>query len=356
MPAAPRNQPRVFVIYASVVGLVIMSLLGVVLVLLSGPVQPALIMQSVGLNVLSSVVWAGVIALSTTWVVNRVRDDELHQFLDEHGQLILTEVKSRLSSFEDTLHLEAQRTMGALTTWRPTYLPIRTYPPTQGFDDSFNRDLMEQLSSTKEYTFQGPSARYVAPRLSALRKLPDRVHIAMTDPRHRASVDARAADRKSTATYEQLEVGQIAERLQEELIGSVISLFDLRQRCRVEIALISDEAIYRYELTDSALFFSWYHSPNSGGKVMPEAMQFAADSMLYRVLDLESRRRMDSSHLAKISFRSDATEQDLVQVVRDLLGDHSADVNTVAHYRRRHAELVARFVEYLTDGKVRGVF
>lgn len=347
MKPQPHRNATLIVAYATLAGILLLCLISVLMLWWSGPMEPKLFLQSIGINLLSSVAWAAVFAVVTTRVVNRVQDDILRDKLDAQATDLATRQDLNHDQLVTSVQQEIARMMSALSTWNTTYLPTRTYPPSSGFNEDYNRDLMGLLADTATYTFHGPSARFVASRLDVLRKLPDHVYITMTDPRHEQSIGARAADRKATIPYQSKDVAEIAAQFRDELFASIVALYDLRTRCRIEIALTRSESIYRYELTDDSLFFSWYHSPGSGGSRMPHAMRFSNESMLYRILQLESRRRMDAAEPTKIVFKSDTSAASLLSIMADLTSDPKIDATSIGRYRALHAQVTSDFNSYL---------
>lgn len=100
---------------------------------------------------------------------------------------------------------------------------------------------------------------------------------------------------------------------------TIVSLFDFRTSCPVHIVYTNDTVVYRMELTDNAVFFSWYHGPQSAGKEMPESVQFSSESMCYLVLREEMTRRFEVSE-RKVSFESRHADVDLLAHLTTLTG------------------------------------
>ncbi len=348
MSEAAKNN-RILVFYETAVGLLLPLIIGLALTWAGGGFEMSGYLRSLGSNLIASVIWAIVVACTTTWVLNRVHDQTVERAIDRQMEKYQAEVISKVS--DDTRYM-----IEALSGWAPRYLPVVEYPPSQdSFVDVFNQDVMRAISSSKRYFFQGPSARFVAPRIEALVKIPENVKIAMTDPRSTAAVHLRARDRHSSASvYSGLKVQDIAEKLHEELIGSIVALFDLRDRCSIHVVFVDQPAVYRYEMTDDMLFLSWYHSAASQGKWMPQAMRFGRESMLYAILMLEMERRFEAVGPG-YRFAANDPEDKIVEILKEL-GCKDANQKLVESYRRKYLSHTAKFRDYLKDAKVRNVF
>jgi transcriptional regulator with XRE-family HTH domain len=158
---------------------------------------------------------------------------------------------------------------GEIAATNLTYLPIATYSPVDpvnGYGDYFNIDMTRSLEKTSFYAFRGPSARYVAARLRRARSYPQEVRVAMLNPGDSAAISRRSSDRLQWLRSEGKTAADLERELHDELINTVVSLFDYRKICPVQLLYVEDTAVYRYEMFDDSVFVSWYHGPQSAGR------------------------------------------------------------------------------------------
>jgi hypothetical protein len=301
---------------------------GIVLVLQDHALTKDAILSSIGLNLVAGVLFAIIFTL-------------LSARIQEHATT---------QSMEDQLEKLSKQLGSDLAQWNHDYLPSETYPaldPISGYGKKFNVDMMHSLEATDFYAFRGPSARYVAVRLRESQRIPQQVRVAMLSPGDHRAIARRASDRRLWARSKGKSPEQLTQEVHDELIMSVISLFDYRHICPVELLYTEDTAVFRFEMFDDAVYISWFHGPQSSGKEMPESMRFPLDSFYYKVMKLDFVRRFEISE-HKITF--DASQGD------DFLIDHLADTVNIRltaedlfKWRSRHRDYVEDFVDYLRE-------
>jgi uncharacterized membrane protein YfbV (UPF0208 family) len=298
-------------LYATAFAIVVVLAIGIFLVVENGDIESPEARFGLGLNLIASALFALVFASCATWVLERNQRDTLEEILHRQN----SEVLARIGQF----HLR--------------YMPIAEYPALDTFGEAFNRALMASIDGSQIYDFYGPSARYVAARLRMVPRCPAVVRVGMIDPGLSSSVMRRAADREKWLSSSGLSLPEIERRFRSELEMTIVSLFDFRTSCPVHIVYTNDTVVYRVELTDDAVFFSWYHGPQSAGKEIPESVQFGADALYYQVLRQEMTRRFEVSPRT-VSFDSKATDADLLSHLAELTSKNF----TAADLTRMRAE------------------
>jgi hypothetical protein len=286
----------------------------------------SVVLSSIGLNLIAGVLFAVIFTLLST----RVQERSIEQGIEEQ----LRDLSANLNN--------------ELAMWNRSFLPTETYPPLDplnGYGDKFNIDMTRSLEGTDFYAFRGPSARYVAARLRESQRIPQQVRVAMLSPGDRRAIARRASDRRLWARSRGKSLQMLETDVHDELIMSVVSLFDYRHICPVDLLYTEDTAVYRFEMFDEAVYVSWFHGPHSSGREMPESMRFLADSFYYKTLRLDLMRRFEiSPH--KVTFDASQDDQFLVDHLRQVAGIEMT-VNQLASWRERYREYVADFVVYL---------
>lgn len=284
-------------IYASALAILLAVSIGIFLVQGNGSLDSRDAKFSLGLNLIGSAIFALIFSSLVTWVLDR----------------------NQRENFDETLNSSANRIVASVSILRETYLPVAEFPALDTFGEDFNRSLMRSIEASKIYDFCGPSARFVAARLKRVVHCPEQIRISMIDPSLDSAVMRRAADREKWSSSAGKNISELEKLLREELLLTTVSLFDFRTTCPVQLVYTSDLVVYRMELTDDSVFFSWYHGPASSGKEMPESVQFGNSSLHYQVLRQEMSRRFEILP-KKVLFDSSYTESDLLIHLKDLTG------------------------------------
>jgi DNA-binding SARP family transcriptional activator len=191
------------------------------------------------------------------------------------------------------------------------YAPTHSYDATSTFDPSFNRDLSADLSRSHTYTFRGISAKYVPARLLHRGPGLDIVRVMMLDPGAHEAIRLRAVDRKQNPKYHDADVPTIASTLREEILRSLVGLFDARALCTIDIALIASTAVDRVELFDDSVYVSLYHGPRSLCQPFPETMRYTRETVAYGHHRLDCLRQLDLAR-HRLQFRPEADDADLL--------------------------------------------
>lgn len=323
-PTPSSRLRRTLAWYGFALATVVTVAVGVVLVLRDSTLTSNQVQSAIGLNLIAAAIFSAAFAALSTWISARNdRDTMVESFA------VMT------SSLRDQLAADNLR-----------YLPVNRFPPSDSFDDGFNRVLMDDIGGSRVYDFCGPSARFVAARLAHVRTPPQQVRVAMMDPGSASSIVRRAADRQRWASSAGRTLAQLQADLRDELLITIVALFDYRTTAPVRLVYTDDAVVYRMELTDRSLFFSWYHGPDSAGKEMPEAVQFSVDSMYYQVMQQEMTRRFEVLR-KQVHFESGQSDDDLLRHLHEMTG-RRVDAAELATLRADYDHYADDFHQYLT--------
>ncbi|GAA2887975.1 hypothetical protein [Streptomyces mexicanus] len=320
---------RSLVDYAFATASLVVLIVGVVFVNLDRSLSGRQVLANLGLNLIASVIFAVIFS----WLSGRVQEASLQESLEDS----FTEFSNKLTA--------------TVAQGNADFLPNALYPPlnpTNGeYGIRFNVDMTRSLEETAFYAFRGPSARYVAARLRASNHYPQQVKVAMLSPGDTMAIQRRAADRVYWERFEGKDIQQLEEELRQELIWSVVSLFDYRRFCAVDLMYVEDTAVYRYEMFDDSVYISWYHGAQSHAKEMPESLRFPANSFLYKTLQLDLVRRFEISN-NKVTFTRAQNDDFLAQHLAELLGE-PVDQSDIDRWRQEGESKVGDFSEFLKE-------
>lgn len=324
---------RILTWYAFSLACAIAIIAGVLLTAVDRGLTADEIYSAIGLNLISSVVYAIIFTLLNTWVAERVTEDSLRQNFDNMTRQITAEISQT----------------------NRLYIPMATYPalnPTSSsYGNRFNIDMSRSLDRTHTYAFRGPSARYVAARLHTSSNYPHEVKVAMLSPNDRAAIARRSADRQAWARFSGKSLAELEQEFRFELVMSIVSLFDYRGICPVDILYNEDAAVYRYEMFDDSVYISWFQGPQSQGMEMPESLRFASNSFMYQTLMLDLNRRFQISG-NKIRFDASHDDSHLIAHLNAMAGDVMA-TTSINDIRERYQEHVAEFSNYIRSLQLR---
>lgn len=331
-------------IFATGFAILLAIVVGLLLVLGNGDLSSKDARFALGLNLLASALFAAVFSGLATWVLERNQSDTIREMIDQGNSATLAQI----AGIRELIDQGNSATVAQIAGLHPTYLPIAHFPPSDSFGIAYNKAVMKSIDRAQSYEFCGPSARYVVARLKMVPTCPGSVRVAMIGPHLRPSIIRRAADREKWVSQAGKNVDELEQIVRQELIATIVSLFDFRRSCPVHIAYTSDTVVYRMELTDDAVFFSWFHGPSSANKEMPEAVQFRKESMYYQVLRQEVNRKFEVAE-HKITFDAHHTEADLLAHLRDLTGrDYEpADLVSLRAFYESNTEKLRDFLRDL---------
>ncbi|WP_139128634.1 hypothetical protein [Micromonospora humi] len=280
------------------------------------------LLSAIGLNLIASVIFAVTFFLLST----RVQEQILLDVVREHNS---------------ELRGELVRTMGG---HYDRFLPVAVYPPSDEFNPRFNEAISNSLASTNLYAFRGVSAKYVAARLRRSPHTPQQVKIAMLDPRATKAVWRAASDRQRREAPNPVDE-ELFHRIEDEVLMSIVALFDCRHICPIDIALSAATGTTRIEIFDDFVYGSWYRHPEAEEFNFPETFCFRAGSFFYEYQRLELFRRLEIAE-EKISFDSGTPEGELLSTLGSV-ARREVSTEDVAGWREKYAIYMGSFAEHL---------
>lgn len=281
------------------------------------------IASAIGLNLIASVLFA----LLFSFISGRVQERLL------------------LERIEATIGGVSQELLGKLAGFEDSYMPTRTYDAGDQWDTAYNSDVTASLNKTVAYAFRGTSAKYVPSRLcKAPRGRLQYVRIIILDPRSQETMQARAAIRKDQ-TRSGMEVRDIAGEIKDEILMSVVALFECRAFCSPEIHFVRDVAATRSELFDDAVYISWYQGPESARRQFPESLKFSQGTFFYQVQAQELHQR----HLLagyKMKIDQNTNEADIISHLSEL-AERQVTPDDLRGWSAKYAQYVEEFEKFL---------
>jgi hypothetical protein len=296
---------------------------GVGLTFLNHHLDSEEVASAVGLNLIASVLFALI-------------------FSSLHGRI---QERLLLERIEGTVGGVSQELLGRLAGYDADYMPMRSYAAGQQWDKAYNRDITASLSKTVTYAFRGTSAKYIAPRLkNAPRGRLQHVQIIILDPRSDDVLEARAAIKKDQ-TGSPKGIRDLAEEIRNEILMSVVALFDCSDFCSPEVYFVQDVTATRVELFDDAAYISWYQGPKSADKPFPESLKFAHGTFPYLVQtqELHLRRGLPTY---RMEIRRNAREADILSDMSELAG-RRIELDDIRAWRIAYDRYIADFKKFL---------
>ncbi|MBA9004998.1 hypothetical protein [Thermomonospora cellulosilytica] len=313
-------------LYGLLLASLVLAVGGVSLAVLDGDLSRGEAFSAIGLNLVASVIFA----LFYTTISGNIQERML------------------MEQIEGTIGSVSQELLGKLAGYEAHYMPAATYDAGTQFSEEYNDAVSQSLATTTSYMFRGTSAKYVPPRLHlAPRGRLRRVSILMLDPRAKAAIEARAAIKRDQ-TNSTKTVTELAREVTDEILMSVVALFDCRHFCESEIAFTRDVAATRIELFDDAVYISWYQGPDSAKKPIPESLKFARGTFPYEVHAQEAHLRFRQTDDPPLKISSHTSEADLLQHLTKLAG-RTVTRDDVTNWRQEHARLVHEFTNFLAN-------
>ena len=256
--------------YAFALAIVVCLAVGVYLTIEDKTSSLAVKLSGLGINLIAAAAFSTIFALLVERENRSLVEHQLDERFDAHTSKLLAAV-SNLNS---------------------AYLPTAVYAPGQGYNQTFNRNLMDDLNHSSYYYFRGPSAKYIAARLKALRRRPDLVRVYIPSPDSIASIKFDIANRSRTRRETIADISALYEQFRDDTLSAIIGLFDSRAYGRIEIFFCDDTLISRYEATEQRLYVSWYTSlENASGSKFPETTEFPRTSHHYQATMIDMERR-----------------------------------------------------------------
>jgi len=294
--------------------------LSFVLINVDRPASTGSFRSAIGVNLFAAVVFA----LIFSWFSDRVQQENLR-----------SELAEQFKSLKEDMRADLQRAASM-------YLPTKTYRAASTFEDAFNRDITSALAATTFYGFRGTSAKYVAQRIRLARHRPLQVRVITLDPTDEPSLRRRATDRLAQPGYSGRSTDELVREIRDEILMSVVALFDIRELCPVDLLLVSEPLVTRVELFDDSVFVSWYQGPDSTGVPFPETLRFQSQSFPHEIERLSLARRFDLGGAKLRRFGAGDNDDVIRGYLRELQGT-PVTVQQLGRWRDEYRRFIAPF-------------
>lgn len=224
-----------------------------------------MVVQTPLISIATSLVASLALTLLYAGVVDRARGQteiyarslgiqETREIVSEEIRVATTELSREIQQrINKMLEEEAAR---LVNTW-PELLPKEYFPPSEISNPYFMEKLGGAVRKAQEYCFRGATARFVPELLVKYAQADLSCKILIIDPRAETPLQIYAHNRFATHESAKTHEEQMQE-IRQEIYSAIVSLFDLRQRFRIEIRFCHDNLFYRSEITDESAFVSFY--------------------------------------------------------------------------------------------------
>ena len=237
------------------------------------------------------------------------------------GQTLITATASQRAMLEPLIDESRQALRDLSAEYRSMnreFFPTHVFEPTSEPDPTFNRLMMQDLRSTRQYLFRGFSGRHAAARL-LLSNAEWEFRGVIADPANLSGISGRARYliRHSAAD---VDYDTITERLHDEVRIGLVGLYLARSRCsRMEVTVISDPPIDRLEIFDDSVWVTLY-SDAAANTLYPRTLRFSEGSFIYNMERAEFSRISASRHAHHLVINPDTTRHEFLEQFEKVTG------------------------------------
>lgn len=219
------------------------------------------ILAGVASELLASIIFAALYA----WMVEK---HQIGLVTDE----VLQSTESVLKEFEcthtDILRNTANETKALIDSVVHSYygeisshfrqvIPENYFAPSDSPDPRFNAANSAALTKSTKYYFKGVTGRHVGIQLEACRRSELDCSVSLLDPRREDLLRLYMRSRFGLIMQGDMIQVRLAE-VKNEIYSAIVSLYDLANRCPVEISFHHGPVFYRTEIYDDSMFLSLY--------------------------------------------------------------------------------------------------
>jgi hypothetical protein len=261
------------------------------------------------------------------------------------GQTLITATASQRAMLTPLIDESRQALRDLAAEYRSMnreFFPTHIFEPTEDPDPAFNKLMMQDLQSTRQYLFRGFSARHAAARL-LLSKAEWEFRAVIADPRNLRGISGRARYliRHSAAD---VDYDTIHEQLLYEVRIGLVGLYLARSRCsRLEVTVISDPPIDRLEIFDDSVWVTLYSDARSSNR-FPRTLRFSEGSFIYNMERTEFARISASPHAHHLVITPDMAREDFIKQFQKITGTQLSE--------EQFLELNAEFYNFLREFSV----
>jgi len=243
------------------------------------------------------------------------------------GQTLITATASQKALVAPVIE-ESRRALQELSaeyrSLNREFFPTDVFEATTNPDPAFNRVMMADLDSTRQYFFRGFSGRHAAARL-LLSRTDRELRAVVADPRDSSAISGRA---RYLLRREEVGVDYetIQERLHEEISIGLVGLFLARSRCtRVDITVVADPPLDRLEMFDSSVWLTLYSDIGGAISLYPRTLRFTEGSFMYNMERTEFLRVCNSRTGRHFLITPSTTRQDFIALFEKITGNRLSE-------------------------------
>lgn len=262
---------------------------------------------------LSMIVSSGMTAGTGKDLVTAVTTGTLVSAIVGFGQTLITATATQRAMLTPLIDESRQALRDLSAEYRSMnreFFPTHVFEPTADPDPTFNRLMMQDLQSTRQYLFRGFSGRHAAARL-LLSRAEWEIRAVVSDPRNLSGISGRARYLIRHAAAD-VDHDTINARLHNEIRIGLVGLYLARSRCtRMEVAVISDPPIDRVEIFDSSVWVTLYSDARSTNEY-PRTLRFSEGSFIYNMERSEFGRISASPHAQRLVINPNSTRDEFI--------------------------------------------
>jgi hypothetical protein len=222
------------------------------------------------------------------------------------------------------------------------FFPTHVFEPTAEPNPAFNRLMMQDLQSTRQYLFRGFSGRHAAARL-LLSRAEWEFRAVVADPANLSEISGRGRYLIRHAAAD-VDIDTIQTRLHTEIRMGLVGLYLARSRCtRLEITVISDPPLDRLEIFDDSVWVTLYSDAHAPAEY-PRTLRFSEGSFIYNMERAEFSRISASRHAQHLVITPDMTRQEFIAQFEKITNSRLTE--------EQFLELNAEFYNFLREFSV----
>ncbi|SFQ49835.1 hypothetical protein SAMN05421810_108102 [Amycolatopsis arida] len=199
------------------------------------------------------------------------------------GQTLITASASQRALVEPLVE-ESKRALRELSAeyraLNSEFFPTHVFEASSEPDPAFNKQMMRDLHSTRQYFFRGFSGRHAAARL-LLDHADRELRVIIADPRDGVTMTGRT---RYLLRHEGAEADHesVRHKLRDDAWIGLVGLFLARTRCvRVDITAVTDPRIDRLEMFDDSVWLTLYSNARDASTLYPRTLRFSERSFVY---------------------------------------------------------------------------
>jgi hypothetical protein len=246
-------------------------------------------------------------------LVNSLATGTLVSAIVGFGQTLITATATQRAMLTPLIE-ESQQALRDLSaeyrSMNREFFPTHVFEPTAEPNPAFNRLMMQDLQSTRQYLFRGFSGRHAAARL-LLSRAEWEFRAVVADPANLSEISGRGRYLIRHAAAD-VDIDTIQARLHTEIRMGLVGLYLARSRCtRLEITVITDPPLDRLEIFDDSVWVTLYSDAHAPAEY-PRTLRFSEGSFIYNMERAEFGRISASRHAQHLVITPDMSRKEFI--------------------------------------------